>query len=140
VGSAAPDFTLRTLDGGIVTLSELRGRPVLINFWASWCLACRAEAPDLQRLYADYQNRGLIILGVNATQQDTLADAQAYASEFKLTFPIPLDEKGEVVKAYGVVGLPTTYFVDARGIVRSVVIGQLSPAAMAAGLELMRSW
>jgi cytochrome c biogenesis protein CcmG/thiol:disulfide interchange protein DsbE len=153
VGSPAPDFTLRTLDGVLrhpqqgwgaqdetLTLGELRGHPVLVNFWASWCLACRAEAPDLQTLYADYQNRGLIILGVNATQQDTVAEARAYVSEFKLTFPIPLDEKGDVVKAYGVLGLPTTFFIDTKGTIRHVVIGQMSRATMVAGLELIRSW
>jgi cytochrome c biogenesis protein CcmG, thiol:disulfide interchange protein DsbE len=140
VGLTGPDFTLNTLEGGSVTLSSLRGHPVLINFWASWCVACRAEAPELQELYAEHKDHGLIILGVNTTQQDTVADARAYVSEFKLTIPIPMDEKGDVVKAYGVVGLPTSFFIDPRGVVRNVVIGQMSRATMLAGLELTKPW
>ncbi len=136
VGSVAPDFTLSTLSGGVVTLSKLRGHPVLINFWASWCVACRAEAPELQKLYAEYGKRGLIVLGVNTTQQDTVADARAYVSEFKLTFDIPMDEKGNVARAYRVVGLPTSFFVDSLGVIRQATIGQMDHATMLEGLVL----
>lgn len=139
VGSPAPDFSLRTLDGVTVTLRALQGRPVLINFWASWCLPCREEAPELQRLYEEYQDRGLVILGVNVTQQDTLVDARAYVSEFKITFPIPLDENGEAMRAFRVPGLPTSFFVDRLGIIRNVVIGKMDWATMLEGLELSSS-
>lgn len=115
VGSLAPDFTLRTIDGATVTLSALRGHPVMLNFWASWCVACRAEAPELQKVFTEYIDRGLIILGVNITSQDTIPAAQAYVDEYKLTFPIPMDEKGDVMAAYHVPGLPTSYFIDPKG-------------------------
>lgn len=139
VGSLAPDFSLRTLDGVTVTLSALKGQPVLINFWASWCLPCREEAPELQRFYEEYQDRGLVILGVNVTQQDTLADAQAYVSEFKITFPVPLDENGEALRAFRVPGLPTSFFIDQQGFIRNVVIGKMDWATMLEGLELSSS-
>ena len=136
VGSTAPDFTLRTIEGDSIILSKLRGHPLLINFWASWCMACRAEAPELQKLYTEYKQRGLIILGVNTTQQDTVDSARAYVSEFKLTYSIPMDENGHAVKAYGVMGLPTSFFVDPEGIIRNVVIGQMDRATMLEGLAL----
>ena len=140
VGSLAPDFTLATLDGGVVTLSKLRGRPVLINFWASWCTACRAEAPELQQLHTEYQEQGLVILGINVTPQDTLANAQAYIDEFKITFPIPMDEQGKVTQAYRVPGLPTSFFIDPKGIIRNVIMGQISHQTMLESLELTKPW
>ena len=140
VGSFAPDFTLRAMNDSTVTLSALRGHPVVINFWASWCPGCRAEAPELQKLYTEYQERGLIILGINVTQQDTVAAAQAYVAEYKLTFHIPMDEQGDVLKAYHVPGLPTSFFVDPRGIIRNVIIGQMDRATMLESLELTKPW
>jgi peroxiredoxin len=136
VGALAPDFTLHTIDGLTVTLSALRGHPVLINFWASWCIACRAEAPELQKLYLDNKDRGLTVLGVNVTQQDTIVAAQAYAAQFQLTFPLPLDEQGDVFKAYHVPGLPTSFFVDSKGIIRNVIVGQMDQATMLESLKL----
>ncbi len=136
VGSPAPDFTLKTLDGAAITLSQLRGHPVLINFWASWCVACRAEAPDLERLYSKYRGHGLVVLGVNITQQDTLADARQFVASYKLTFPIPLDDQGSVMAAYRVPGLPTSYFIDRSGVIRDFIIGQMNWATMLEGESL----
>jgi thiol-disulfide isomerase/thioredoxin len=113
---------------------------VLINFWASWCTACRAEAPELQQLYTQYKGQGLVILGVNVTQQDTVADAEAYVDEFKMTFPVPMDEQGEVTKAYRVPGLPTSFFIDPQGIIRNVIMGQMSRRTMLESLELTKPW
>ncbi|MCL4507319.1 MAG: TlpA family protein disulfide reductase [Chloroflexi bacterium] len=140
VGSLAPDFTLRTIDGVTVTLNALRGHPVMINFWASWCVACRAEAPELQKVYVEYADRGLVVLGVNITPQDTLAAAQAYVNEFKLTFPIPMDEKGDAMAAYHVPGLPTSFFIDPNGVIRDFVVGQMDRATMLEGLGLTKPW
>ncbi len=122
-GFSAPDFTLDLLGGGRVTLSELRGQPVMINLWASWCPPCRAEMPAIEKVYRTYKDRGLVVLGVNTTFQDNEADAATFVHEFGLTFLIPLDRNGSVSKRYQLRGLPSTFFVDRNGIVRSVVVG-----------------
>lgn len=140
VGSPAPDFTLRALDGSTVTLSKLRGQPVLINFWASWCLACRREASALQAFYAEFAPRGLIVLGVSATAQDELSAIRAYVAEFQMTFPVLLDEKEEVFDAYRVIGLPTSVFVDSQGVIRDVILGEMSRADMLESLERIKTW
>jgi cytochrome c biogenesis protein CcmG, thiol:disulfide interchange protein DsbE len=129
-GFLAPDFTLDVLGGGTVTLSELRGQPVVINLWASWCLPCRAEMPALETLYAAYREAGLVILAVNTTYQDGESAAAAFVVEYGLTFPVPLDRTGAVSRAYLLRGLPTTLFVNRQGIVASVVIGGPMNAAL----------
>jgi peroxiredoxin len=122
-GFSAPDFTLDTLEGGQVTLSELRGKVVMVNFWASWCPPCRAEMPAIEKVYRAYRDLGLEVLAVNTTNQDSEADAAAFVREFGLTFPIPLDRTGAVSAAYNLRGLPSTYFIGADGVIQSVVVG-----------------
>jgi peroxiredoxin len=122
-GFLAPDFTLTTLDGETVTLSDLRGQVVLLNIWASWCPPCRAEMPAMERTWQDYRERGVVVLAVNSTIQDTPADAQAFVTENGLTFPIPLDTDGAVTRLYRVSSLPTSFFIGADGVIREVVIG-----------------
>lgn len=122
-GFAAPDFTLATLQGETVTLSELRGSPILLNVWASWCEPCKAEMPAIQRVSQEYQPAGLVVLALNSTIQDNPASVSAFLEEYGLTFPVPLDSDGSITRAYRVQALPTTFFVDARGIIREVVIG-----------------
>ncbi len=122
-GFLAPDFTLDTLDGGAVTLSAFRGQVVVVNLWASWCPPCRAEMPAFQALYEDFAAQGLVVLGVNTTFQDSEAQAIFFATTFGLTFPIAFDRSGEVARAYGMRALPSTFFVDAQGVIRQVTIG-----------------
>ena len=140
-GFLAPDFTLDLLGGGTVTFSELRGQPVIINLWASWCLPCRAEMPSLEKLYQANREAGLVILAVNTTYQDSEAEAAAFVAEYGLTFPVPLDRTGAVSRAYLLRGLPTTLFVDRAGVVASVVIGgPMNEALIASKIEaLLRS-
>ena len=102
---------------------ELRGRPVVVNVWTSWCPPCREEMPALQRVYQDYQDRGVVILGLNSTVQDTREAALAFATEQGLTFPILLDEDGEATRLYQVRALPTTFFIDAQGMIQDVIAG-----------------
>ncbi len=122
-GFSAPDFTLDLLGGGQVTLSELRGKVVIVNLWASWCPPCRAEMPAIEKVYQAYKDQGLVVLGVNTTFQDSEADAAAFIREFGLTFPVPLDRGGSVSRRYQLRGLPSTFFLDRQGVIRSVVVG-----------------
>ncbi|MBG7610129.1 MAG: redoxin domain-containing protein [Anaerolineae bacterium] len=122
-GFSAPDFTLDLLNGGQITLSELRGQAVMINLWASWCSPCRSEMPAIQNVYEEYKDQGLIVLAVNTTFQDSESAAASFGEEFGLTFPIPLDKTGTVSDHYQLRGLPSTYFVDRSGVIRSVVVG-----------------
>jgi len=123
VGFAAPDFTLDRLGGGEVTLSDLRGKVVVVNLWASWCPPCRAEMPALQGVYEVNRERGLEVLAVNTTFQDSQADAADFVREFGLTFPVLMDESGDVSRSYLLRALPTTFFIDRRGVIREVVLG-----------------
>ena len=127
IGQPAPDFTLPTLDGGTLTLSDLRGQPILINFWASWCEPCRVETPLLVEAYRRYESRGLVILGLNLTEEDTLEAVQAFVNEFNVPYPILLDNGPEVSHSvYDVIGLPTSVFVDRGGNVKRVVVGAIA--------------
>jgi peroxiredoxin len=130
-GFAAPDFTLETLDGSLLTLSELRGRPVMLNLWASWCLPCRVEMPAIERVYQRHREDGLVVVGLNVTSQDSETAARAFVQEFGLTFPIVLDRDGAASARYELMGLPSTYFIDRDGIIRQVIIGgPMSEAVM----------
>ncbi len=122
-GFAAPDFSLNTPDGQKVSLSELRGSPVLVNLWTSWCPPCRAEMPAMQKAYEAYQDQGFVILAVNATNQDSRQDAVDFAGQYGLTFPILLDTSGEVSSLYQLRSLPTSFFIDRHGVIQEVVIG-----------------
>lgn len=122
-GFLAPNFTLDTFDGGKVTLSDLRGKVVLINFWASWCLPCRAEAPALENSYKQYKDAGVVFLGVDMTDQDTLSDVEAFIQEFKITYPTLLDRDGSITAMYQIKGIPTSFFLNREGVIRTVVVG-----------------
>lgn len=136
-GFLAPDFTLETTTGETLTLSELRGKPVILNFWASWCPPCRAEMPALQTLY-EQAHPDFILLGVNASTQDRLPNAYQLIAEMKLTFPILLDTRGTAIAAYRVISLPTTFFIDGQGVIREVVIGgPLNEAGLRARLDTL---
>jgi cytochrome c biogenesis protein CcmG, thiol:disulfide interchange protein DsbE len=122
-GFLAPDFHVETLDGDVLTLSDLRGRPVVLNFWATWCPPCRAEMPAFERVFRELGGEGVEIVAVNATSQDSRAAAAEFVEDYGLTFPIGLDVSGELQREYLVRALPTTFFVDREGIIREVVIG-----------------
>jgi peroxiredoxin len=128
VGQPAPDFTLKTLDGQTVTLSDLRGQPVVINFWASWCAPCRLEMPALQQAYEARRAEGLVILAVNLTAQDRLAEVKTFVEELDLTMPILLDESGAVSELYRLLGLPTSIFVDGNGVIQRIHLGPMVEA------------
>lgn len=122
-GFIAPDFTLKTPQGESYSLSRLRGQAVLVNIWATWCPPCRAEMPAIQALYEEYRAQGLEVLGINSTVQDSPLEIAPFIAEYGLTFPILLDETGEVTRAYGIRSLPSSFFIDRQGRIKMVVIG-----------------
>ena len=113
-----PDFSGITADGKTVSLAGLRGRVVLLNFWATWCNECRPEMPMFERLHREFSARGLSVIGINA--REGTAAVREYSKELGLTFPLLLDSRGEINAAYGVIGLPTTFLIRRDG--RSVAL------------------
>ena len=111
-GGVAPAFTLSTVGGGTLSSSELRGSPVVINFWASWCDPCNQEAPDLEATWKQYQAKGVRVVGVD--YEDQPADAQAFLSRYGITYPSVVDRGGELATTFGVRGVPETFFIDAQ--------------------------
>jgi cytochrome c biogenesis protein CcmG/thiol:disulfide interchange protein DsbE len=135
-GFSAPPFSLASLDDGMMALADVRGQPVVLNLWASWCLPCKAEMPALERVYQRYRPEGLVVLGINMTLQDSPQAAEAFVRQQGLTFPILLDADGSVQLAYHLLGLPSTFFVDRSGVIRSVVVGgPMSEATISAHVE-----
>ena len=122
-GFLAPEISLRDTNGNETTLSELRGRPVIVNFWATWCPPCRAEMPAMQRAYMDYADEKVIILAVNSINQDSLPAVKQFVDEFDITFPVLLDTQGIAANTYQISSLPTTFFIGKDGIISEVVIG-----------------
>jgi cytochrome c biogenesis protein CcmG, thiol:disulfide interchange protein DsbE len=128
IGHPAPDFALSTLDGADFRLSAQRGRPVVLNFWATWCPPCRAELPELKSANERYAGQ-VAVVGVN--QAEPAATVAKFVPEFGLAFPIPLDQQGDVSRVYGVRSLPTTFFIDRDGIIRQIQNGPLTEATLA---------
>lgn len=125
VGARAPGFTLPDLDGNEVSLANLRGQPVIINFWATWCAPCLVEMPALEQAYQERRDDGLVILAVNR-DEDRGAVERFFYEDLKLTFTPLLDDEARVNDQYRVFNLPTTYFVDRDGIIRGVHRGVLT--------------
>jgi thiol-disulfide isomerase/thioredoxin len=131
----APDFTLETLNGEKVTLSELKGKKVFINFWASWCPPCRDEMPEIQTF--SKQHPDIVILAVDLRNTEKSDEAvKEYIAESSYTFPVLLDRKGDVSQSYKVLTLPTSYFVNTKGEVQYKFIGPLTVEKME---ELVKS-
>ena len=122
-GFAAPDFTLKTPTGEIYTLSDFHGQAVLVNLWATWCPPCRAEMPTIEKMYQEYKDQGFMVLAVDMTYQDDAFAIVPFTKEHGLTFPILIEETGEVASAYQMRSLPSSYFINRAGIVTEVVIG-----------------
>jgi cytochrome c biogenesis protein CcmG/thiol:disulfide interchange protein DsbE len=111
---AAPDFTLESLDGdAMISLSDYRGKAVVLNFWASWCQPCKQEAPLLESAWERYRGEGLVVLGVDA--QDLKSDARRFVERYGLTYPIAHDRNGVTLGRYGYNAFPETWFVDREG-------------------------
>lgn len=127
-GSAAPEFSLQTLDGKDVLSSQFRGKPVLINFWATWCGPCEEEMPLIQKA-ADQYGQNLIVLGIN--DDETADQVRTFVQQHRLSFHILMDPGSKVTDLYQVRGFPTTYFVNAQGKIQAIQIGEMSAEQLA---------
>ena len=127
INNLAPDFQLQSLDGQTISLSDLRGKPVLINFWASWCPPCREEMPYLQEIYEEWTDKGLVVLAINIGESSSTAEE--FIQSYNLSFTVLLDTEQDIAQRYNITGIPTTLFVDKDGIIQDKVIGAFQSTA-----------
>jgi cytochrome c biogenesis protein CcmG/thiol:disulfide interchange protein DsbE len=126
LGGPAPNFTLQRLDNrGTIDLASLRGKPVVVNFFASWCQPCKAESKVLEQAWRQYKSRGVVFLGID--YHDVTSDGRRFLRAHDITYPAVQDGSGDVADRYGVTGVPETYFIDARGrLVGSHIAGTVA--------------
>ena len=135
-GNKAPDFQLQTLTGDTVKLSDFHGKRVMINFWATWCPPCRAEMPDMEKLY---RNKDIVILAVNLTNKEKgMGGIEKFVKDYKLTFPVLLDKNSDIANLYEIKPIPTSYMIDSNGIIRYKVMGAMNYDLMVQEYEKMR--
>jgi cytochrome c biogenesis protein CcmG/thiol:disulfide interchange protein DsbE len=128
VGSRVPDFTLTTFEGEQIHITDLRGKVVLLNFWASWCKTCELEARELEQVYQMYKDRGVIFLGIDYVDAET--EALAYLERYGITYPNGPDMGTRISQAFRVVGVTETYLVDPEGLIAEVMIGPYTSVEM----------
>jgi cytochrome c biogenesis protein CcmG/thiol:disulfide interchange protein DsbE len=126
----APVFTLRNLAGAPVSLSDFKGKVVLVNFWATWCQPCKEETPELEAVYQQLRDEGLVIIGVDLfkterPQERGLEDVRNFMIRYAVSYPIVLDETGRVAQDYAIAPIPTSYFIDQQGKVRFIRVGKV---------------
>ena len=129
VGRPAPAFDLETLDARRLSLAEMRGSPVVVNFWASWCIPCREEAPLLTAAARQYEAQGLRVVGI--IYQDSAGAARDFMARFGQTYPGLVDPEGRAAIDFGVFGIPETFFIDRGGVVRSRQVGPVTADGLA---------
>ncbi len=134
---SAPDFTVLDYNGNEVKLSDFKGKPVVVNFWATWCYYCKEEMPDFNEAFKKYPD--VVFLMVNATDgyQETIASAKEYFENEGFDFNIYFDTKGEAVNAYYVSGFPSTYFIDKNGDIVTYANGMLDYESLEKGIKLI---
>jgi len=138
-GDNAPDFELATLDGQTIKLSDLKGQPVLVNFWATWCGPCKEEMPLIVDAYAAHQAEGLRVLAIDTLAFDDLDSVKKFVADYQMPFDILLDTDDSVGTGWNTLGLPSSYFIDKTGKVVSVRIGQMSAQQLIDSLKLILS-
>jgi len=137
VGAVAPPLEAADLNGKRVSLAALRGSPVVINFWATWCGPCITEMPMIQTAYEQYRSQGLRIIGVDSNE--TPADVMNWQARFGLTYDLLIDRDNRISNAYRVRGLPSTYFIGRDGVIRQIAYGPLTDAGLQAAIaDLLR--
>jgi len=135
VGLRAPDFTLQTLDGSPLGLSDLLGYPVVMSYWATWCVPCKNELGILTRIFPEYRGRGLQVVTINAIEQDSLDKIQTAVVELGIEFPVMLDEGNQFSQMYQAVFFPTTIYVDGSGVIRHIALGDSSESDFRTKIE-----
>ncbi len=120
-GDKLPDFKLMTSAGQAVSLSDYRGKPVIVNFWGTFCPPCVEETPALQRQYEKWKQDGLVILGVNLDEEPIRV--ANFTRQFGVSYPIVIDQRLELARKFGVYEYPTTYFIDRSGVIRNIYVG-----------------
>jgi thiol-disulfide isomerase/thioredoxin len=137
-GKPAPEIDLPTLQGGRVKLSGLRGHPVVVTFWGTWCPPCRVEFPELVAAHRKYHEAGLEVLAVNQRDQELgTKDVEAFVKEFSVDFAVVLDARGTSRRTFRLIGLPTTVFIDSAGIIQQVHMGPINRDELAQGLAMI---
>ncbi len=129
-GFSAPNFSLLDTQGQELQLEDFQGQAIILNFWATWCPPCKAEMPDLQNVFIQKQYSGVVVLGVNRTDQDNSLELDRFLESYGITFPVLLDSSGEIAKIYNISALPTTYFIRPDGIIHKVIVGGPLPQAL----------
>jgi len=136
--SAAPDFTVYDVDGNAYKLSDFRGKPVILNFWASWCGPCKMEMPDLEKAYQEYGDQiQFMMVDLADGSQETVEKASAFIKEQGYTFPVFYDTDMEGAYAYGVTGIPVTYFINAEGVFEAYYQSAMSAEVLQKGIDLL---
>jgi len=133
-GEAAPDFNFVSFDGADISLSDLGGQVVVLNFWASWCGPCRQEAPELQEVWESYKGRGVVFVGLS--YQDAEEASRAFIEEFGITYPNGVDST-KIARRYGLTGVPETFVIDAEGKVAWFYVGEVQADELAQRLAQM---
>lgn len=133
VGTVAPDFRAHRLDGAEIGLGELRGKVVLLNFWATWCTPCRAELPMLEEIYERHRERGLVVLGIDV--QEDAETIKEFLPQVGVTFPILLDSDSSLAIRYRATGLPANFLIDRQGTLRDIRLGAYTHEMLEARLE-----
>lgn len=130
-GQLAPDFILKTISGEEAKLSAYRGKRVILNFWASWCPPCKAEMPHMEDFYVEHKDSDVILLSVNlTTAEKKSSDVEKFVEEYGLSFPVMLDEQGDIGQIYQAHAIPTSYLIDSKGIVRKKIVGPMDKEMM----------
>ena len=138
-GSTAPDFTIPLYEDyraglpATVKLSDLRGKVVIMNFWASWCVECRKESDALEAVWRSYRDQGLIVLGVDYLDNQT--PAYAYLKSYNTTYPVGIDMQEQISRQYRITGVPETFFIDKKGVIRKTVIQALTRQELDATIQ-----
>ncbi|MBI3754240.1 MAG: TlpA family protein disulfide reductase [Deltaproteobacteria bacterium] len=132
-GDVAAQFSLRLLNGKKFRLEDMKGRPVVVNFFASWCRPCRTEAPVLQRVYETYKDKGMVFIGIAI--EDKEAKVAAYVKEFGIAFPVGIDATGNIAEAYKIYGIPKTFIMDKHGRFSYIRMGEITEADLIKEIE-----